>query len=289
MTKRVLLLSVGVLLVLSLWLREQSQSDAPLVPLVAAATQSTPTANAGPDQSALLTPSSRSPRSTEIRRALDYRSALQTLNARSLDWDVARVTAHQDVRIACTLVHRPDRASPRVDMDTNRQPWLDQLQRRCSGLAAAMLEPLPFDDPALRAWSALVPESVAARFGRSAALRHSDDLLRHSVDVRLLYQALRFRLVEGALPLEQIFVGSQPPVSADIELALVNAADWIGCQRSDSCGSDGLWTLYTCAQFGCPAGTDLPSALQRISPQWQYEISRSVANWVLSRSERPLQ
>lgn len=283
MTKRVLLLS-GILLVLSLWLREPRQPEALLLPLASAVAEDKAVPSAEAVESSLFTPSSRSPRSAQIRRALDYRSALQTLNARSLDWDVARVTAHQDVRIACTLVHRPDRASPKVDMDPNRRPWLDQLQRRCSGLAAAMLEPLPFDDPALRAWSALVPESVAARLGRSVALRHSDDLLRHSVDVRLLYAALRFRLVEGELPLDQIFVGSQPPVSADIELALVNAADWIGCQRSESCGSDGLWTLYTCAQFGCPAGTDLPSALQRISPQWQYQISRSVANWVLSRS-----
>ncbi len=274
------LLIAAALLAATVWLANRHQPQVQLSPK-SQPVQHAPAASAHLVEPIVPMPHSPSPRSAQVRRAMDYRSALQTLKARSLDWDVARVTAHQEVRIACTLVHRPDRASPRVDMDPNRQPWLDQLQRRCSGLSAEMLQSLPFDDPALRAWSALVPEAVAARLGRSAALRHSNELLRSSADVPLLYEALRYRLAESDLPLEQIFAGSRPPVSADIELALVGAADWIGCQRSRSCGSDGLWTLYTCAQFGCPQGTDFAAALQRISPQWQYEISRAVASWVL--------
>jgi len=220
-------------------------------------------------------------RAAAVRNAVDYRSALQELSARSLDWDIARVTAHQEVRSACALVHQPDSASPRVDMDPNRRPWLDRLQQRCAGLPPDALAPLPYDDPAQQAWIAQVPELVAAQHGRSAALRHSDELLRHSVDTRLLHEALRYALVEGQLPLEQIFTGASPPVNADVELALVNAADWIGCERSGSCGTQGLWTLYTCAQFGCPAGSDLPTALQRITPPWQYEITRAIAMWAL--------
>ena len=218
----------------------------------------------------------------DLRLADGFPAALQALAARSLDSDPLRVTAHEDVRSVCALVHQPDTVSGRVDLDPNRRPWLDQLQRRCAGLGPNQLLPLEPTRSAVLVWRAQVPETVAAREGEQAALRQSMALLGSSVDTRLLYAALRYALVEQQLPLATIFAGRQIPVQADIELTLVNAADWIACARSDSCGSDGLWTHYQCAQFGCPPGIDFPVALQRNSPQWQFEIAQALTRWALS-------
>ncbi len=282
-SRLVLAAAIAVLLGLLGWAGLRSWSNA-VAPLSQNATRVAADVPIGSDTPIAVGPlelSGDALQVADLRLSHDYPSALQRLQARSLDSDLLRVTAHEEVRSACALVHRPDAASPRVDLDPNRRPWLDRLQRRCTGLSRASLQPLDADLPAAQNWRLQVPETVAAQQGREAAMRQSERLLRSSVDSRLLYAALRFQLMQSQLPLEQIFLGVRVPVQADIELALVNAADWIACARTHSCGSEGVWTLYTCAQFGCPPGIDLPTALRRLTPQWQFEISQAIAQWAL--------
>lgn len=190
-------------------------------------------------------------------------------------------TLREEVRLACALVHRPDGLSARVDLDAMRRPWLDALQQRCAGLPASALLEVDPSDPALQVWRAHLPANVARRQGPLAAEQAAWQLLRESADAVLLYEALRHLQLRGALPRERIFPAASRPVAIDLEALLLPAADLVACQRSASCGADGLWTLYSCAQLGCPAGSDLPAALHWQLPRVPYENVRKLAGWLL--------
>lgn len=191
-------------------------------------------------------------------------------------------TLHEEIRLACGLVHRPDGLSARVDLDAMRRPWLDALQQRCAGLPASALQEVAATDPALQAWRTVLPAKVARDQGPLAAEQAAWRLLRESADAVLLHEALRHLQLSGALPRERIFPAASRPVTADLDALLLPAADLVACQRSASCGPDGLWTLYSCAQLGCPPHSDLAAALHWQLPRLPYENVRRLAGWLLA-------
>lgn len=217
-----------------------------------------------------------------IRTAQRYAPALRALQDGPAASAALYKSLHDEVRIACTLVHQPDGASARVDLDATRRPWLDVLQQRCAGLPSAYLQPLAADHPAQRAWRALLP---ANQVNEADAQTRASALLNGSADSALLHEALRFQLGRERLPLARIYAGQTPPVRVDLEAAVAPAADLVACARAASCGSEALWTLHYCAQLGCPAGSDLDQALRWLLPKAQYENARRLAAWVLEGAE----
>lgn len=214
-----------------------------------------------------------------VRRAHDLRGALESARRQFAPDAPMLQSLSEEVRVACAIVRRPDASAWRVEGDPNRRIWLDELLRRCAGLLDADLAPPSPSLSALELWNQQLPLIAAVRHSLEVATRLAREHLVHSADPRLIAESLRFLLDQKGLPLEQIFAGVQLPASADIEESLIFAADWIACIRSDACAADGLWTLYTCAQFGCPDGSDLPRALYRILPAQQYEIARRIVHW----------
>jgi hypothetical protein len=189
----------------------------------------------------------------------------------------------EETRVACSIVRRPDASARRVESDPNRRDWLDHLLRRCAGLLDSDLAS-PLDSPeALNQRSRQLPLVAALAASIESGVELAQSHLFLSADSQLIAESLRFLLEQERLPLAEIFPGIYRPSPADIDAALIYAADWIACERSESCGADGLWTLYTCAQFGCPAGSDLPRALYRILPAQQYEIAQRLVRWVTAR------
>ncbi len=218
-----------------------------------------------------------------VRRAADIRGALEATR-RQLDADSPMLSSlAEEARVACSIVRRPDASARRVESDPNRRVWLDQLLRRCAGLIDTDLAPPSPSGSALEMWNQQLPLVAALRTSIDAGEELAQQHLARSADPRLLAESLRFLLDQERLPLAQIFRGVAPPSRVDIEAALIFAADWIGCLRSDSCAADGLWTLYTCAQFGCPDGSDLPRAYYRILPAQQYEIAWRLVRWATRR------
>jgi hypothetical protein len=223
------------------------------------------------------------PTASAVRRAADIRGALESTR-RQLDPDSPLLSSlSEEARVACAIVRRPDASARRVESDPNRRVWLDQLLRRCAGLLDTDLAPPNPSESAIALWNQQLPLIAALRASIDAGDKLAQQHIVRSADPRLLAESLRFLLDQERLPLAQIFHGVAPPSRVDIEAALIFAADWIGCLRSDSCGADGLWTLYTCAQFGCPDGSDLPRAYYRILPAQQYEIARRLVRWATMR------
>jgi hypothetical protein len=259
-----LILCAGLLLLLAGRERERPES-AVLLQLRPAADQAAARPNAAwPSAAAAGMPAYlrvpvRDSTHASVRNAQRFAPVLRQLQAERSTDDASLKTLHDEVRIACALVHQPDGTSARVDLDASRRPWLDALQQRCAGLPAEHLQPLPVDHPAQRAWRALIPANQASQA-----------------------QALRFRLAHGQLPVAGIYAGLSPPVEVDLEAAFAPAAELIACAHAGSCASDSLWTLYTCAQLGCPAGSDLDQALRWLLPKAQYENARRLAAWVLA-------
>lgn len=214
-----------------------------------------------------------------LRQAIDLRSALENMRSQ-LHPDAPLLHAlSEEVRVACSVARRPDAESVQVEGDPNRRIWIDALMRRCAGLRDADLQPPELTGEALRLWNRQLPEYVAFRESMPVALQLAREQAEHSPDARMIIESLRFLLDHGELPMHDIFVGVLLPTRADIEAALIAAADWIACERSGACGADGLWTLYTCAQFGCPVGSDLPLALFRTLPAQQFEIAQRLTHW----------
>jgi hypothetical protein len=279
-----LILCAGLLLLLAGRERERPES-AVLLQLRPAADQAAARPNAAwPSAAAAGMPAYlrvpvRDSTHASVRNAQRFAPVLRQLQAERSTDDASLKTLHDEVRIACALVHQPDGTSARVDLDASRRPWLDALQQRCAGLPAEHLQPLPVDHPAQRAWRALIPANQASQ---AQALALSDALLDGSADAGLLHEALRFRLAHGQLPVAGIYAGLSPPVEVDLEAAFAPAAELIACAHAGSCASDSLWTLYTCAQLGCPAGSDLDQALRWLLPKAQYENARRLAAWVLA-------
>ncbi|MEZ5467080.1 MAG: hypothetical protein R3F18_05380 [Lysobacterales bacterium] len=223
--------------------------------------------------------SSEARQASQVRNARDLRSALEAAR-RSLSDDAPQLhELAEEVRVSCSVVRRPDASSRRVEDDPNREPWISELMRRCAGLLDSDLEPPPDYGPQTAQRNGELPDWVEAFVSRQAALELSWRHLRGSADASLLAAALRFLLEHDVLPMGRIFEGTTAPARADIDNALIAAADWIACSRSASCGSEGIWTLYTCAQFGCPPGTDLPRALYRLLPPQQFEIAQRIMRW----------
>jgi hypothetical protein len=214
-----------------------------------------------------------------LRRARDLRSALESAR-RQLPSDSPLLRSlTEETRVACSIVRRPDASARRVESDPNRREWIDQLLRRCAGLLDSDLAlPLP-SAAALTQWSRQLPWVAASADSIESGVELAQSHLFISADSQLIAESLRFLHDQERLPLVVIFPGLDTPSAADIDAALMYAADWIACDRSDSCGADGLWTLYTCAQFGCPEGSDLPRALYRILPAQQYEIAQRLVRW----------
>lgn len=214
-----------------------------------------------------------------VRRAPDLRGALESTRRQFAPDAPSLHSLSEEVRVACAIVRRPDASAWRVESDPNRRIWIDELLRRCAGLLDADLAPPSPSASALELWNQQLPLIAAIRNSPEAAIGLAREHVAHSADPRLIAESLRFLLDQEGLPLAQIFAGVQLPAAADIEEALIFAADWIACIRSDACAADGLWTLYTCAQFGCPDGSDLPRALYRILPAPQYEIAQRIVWW----------
>ncbi|MGE4072530.1 MAG: hypothetical protein AB7E72_15280 [Lysobacterales bacterium] len=216
---------------------------------------------------------------SQVRTAADLRSALEAAR-RALPVDAPQLHAlAEEVRVSCSVARRPDASSRRVDDDPNREPWISELMRRCAGLLDSDLDPPPDYGPQTAQRNAELPDWVEAFVSQQAALEISWRHLHGTADASLLAAALRFLLEHDALPMSRIFAGTVVPARADIDNALIPAADWIACSRSASCGSQGIWTLYTCAQFGCPPGADLPLALYRLLPPQQFEIAQRIVRW----------
>lgn len=222
-------------------------------------------------------------RAHQLRLSEDLRGALETAR-RQLDPDAPQLYAlNEEVRVACAIARRPDASAARVEADPNRRIWIDQLLRRCAGLLDADLAP-PVESPrALSLRNALSPEMVAAFDSEADAERLSLGHVRTSIDADLITSGLRFLLEHQKLPLQEIFKGVVIPAQADLDAALLPASDWVACARSNACSYNGLWTLYTCAQFGCPAGSDLPRALERMLPIEQFEAAQRIAQWALAQ------
>lgn len=218
-----------------------------------------------------------------LRRASDLRGALESARRQLAPDSPMLHSLTEETRVACSIVRRPDASARRVEGDPNRRVWIDQLLRRCAGLLDTDLAPPMPSVQALDQWNRELPLMAALRI----SLQAGDDLawwhIANSADPPLIAESLRFLLDQQRLPLSEIFPGQAAPARADVEAALIYAADWIGCARSDSCAADGLWTLYTCAQFGCPAGSDLPRAYYRILPAHQYEVARRLVLWATRR------
>lgn len=218
-----------------------------------------------------------------LRRATDLRGALESAR-RQLPGDSPMLRSlGEEARVACSIVRRPDASARRVESDPSRREWIDQLLRRCAGLTDADLAPPAPGAAALEAWNRQLPMVAALRESIAAGVALAQSHLDTSADPQLIAESLRFLLDQQELPLAAIFHGRETPVHADVEAALIPAADWIACERSQACGADGLWTLYTCAQFGCPAGSDLPRALYRILPPQQFEVAQRLVQWATSR------
>lgn len=230
-------------------------------------------------------PQSRAARSLDadlafaLRRAPDLRGALETARRQLPANSPLLRSLTEEARVVCSIVRRPDASARRVESDPNRRVWIDQLLRRCAGLLDADLAPPTPGAEALEQWNRQLPLVAAFRASIEAGVDLAQVHVAGSVDPELLAASLRFLHEQQRLPLREIFRGLAPPSAGDIESALIFAADWIACERSDSCGADGLWTLYTCAQFGCPDGSDLPRALYRILPAQQYEIAQRLVQW----------
>ena len=220
------------------------------------------------------------PMASDVRRSLDFRSALLRLRDHPGLDPAQRAALEEEVRIACAIVRRPDASAERVDDDPNRLPWINALLSRCVGLTDADLEPRDWPRDVLQARNAQLPGVIEVRESREAALQMAKVVVARSVDPRLLVESLRYLIEPDALPLDGIFPGVPIPAEPDLDAALLPAADWLACLRTRSCGADGLWTLYTCAQFGCPPGSDLPSALFRTLPRTQYEAAQRLVRWL---------
>lgn len=220
------------------------------------------------------------PVASDVRRSLDFRSALLRLRDHPGLDPAQRAALEEEVRIACAIVRRPDASAERVDDDPNRLPWINALLSRCVGLTDADLEPRDWPRDVLQARNAQLPGVIEVRESREVALEMAKVVVARSVDPRLLVESLRYLIEHDALPLDAVFPGVPIPAEPDLDAALLPAADWLACLRTRSCGADGLWTLYTCAQFGCPPGSDLPSALFRTLPRMQYEAAQRLVRWL---------
>ena len=220
------------------------------------------------------------PRASDVRRSLDYRSSLIALRSDVTMNPAQRAALEEEVRVACAIVRRPDASADRVEDDPNRRPWIEALLARCVGLTEADLESRDMTREELAARNAQLPSVIEVIESRQAAIAVANATVRLSVDARLLVESLRYLIENEALPLDRIFQGVPIPAEPDLDAALLPAADWLACLRTKSCDADGLWTLYTCAQFGCPKGSDLPTALFRTLPRAQYEAAQRVVRWV---------
>lgn len=216
-----------------------------------------------------------------LRRSGDYRAGLEMLRARRAADDPLLAALTEEVRTACATARRPDASNARVEADPNRAPWLGELMRRCSGLRDADLAPPEPGPVATELRNLQLPLVLAGRGEPEAALALAREHARGSVDSVLLVESLRYLLDAQVLPVDTIFAGVPVPPRTDIDNALIPAADWIACARSAACGPDGVWTLYLCAQFGCPPGTDLPRALYRTLPPQQFEIAQRIVRWAM--------
>jgi hypothetical protein len=220
------------------------------------------------------------PVASNVRRTLDFRSALVRLREHPGLDPAQRAALEEEVRMACAIVRRPDASAERVDDDPNRLPWINALLVRCVGLTDADLEPRDWTGDVLQARNAQLPGVVEVRESREAALEMAKVVVARSADPRLLVESLRYLIEHDALPLDEVFSGVPIPAEPDLDAALLPAADWLACRRTQSCGADGLWTLYTCAQFGCLPGSDLASALFRTLPRMQYEAAQRLVRWL---------
>lgn len=273
------MLLLGVLLV-GQWARDHRRLAPPSIRL--ATSLPAPGANAV-DEPWIESPTSIQGVARSVRRAHDLRGALESLRRQySADAPILH-SLTEEVRVACAIVRRPDASAWRVENDPNRRFWIDELLRRCAGLLDSDLAPPAPSAAALAQWNQQLPLIAAIRVSLEAGVELAGKHVASSTDPRLIADSLRFLLDQGRLPLAQVFSGVQLPPQADIEESLIYAADWIGCLRADACAADGLWTLYTCAQFGCPAGSDLPRALYRILPAQHYEIARRIVQWANAR------
>lgn len=216
-----------------------------------------------------------------LRLSPDYRAGLETLRARRQPDDPLLAALTEEVRTACAIARRPDASSARVEADPNRARWVAELMHRCAGLRDDDLASPEQTPQAAELRNRQLPLVVAARGHPEAARQLARENVGASVDAILLVESLRYLLDTHALPLDTIFAGVPQPPRTDIDNALIAAADWIACARSAACGDDGLWTLYLCAQFGCPPGTDLPRALYRTLPPQQFEIAQRIVRWAL--------
>lgn len=221
------------------------------------------------------------PQVMAFRQATDLRGALESARRQfAADAPMLR-SLSEEARVVCAIVRRPDASAQRVEGDPNRRAWLDQLMRRCAGLLDSDLaQPAPTAQ-ALALWNQQLPMVAYLRGSLEDGVELARAHVARSPDPQLIAESLRFLLDQDHLPLGEIFAGVNVPSNGDIEASLMFAADWIGCLRGDSCGADGLWTLYTCAQFGCPEGSDLPRAYYRILPAQQYEIARRLVRWAI--------
>ncbi len=220
------------------------------------------------------------PLASDVRRSLDYRSSLVILRSNPHVNPAQRAALEEEVRVACAIVRRPDASAERVDDDPNRQPWIEALMARCVGLTDADLESRDMTREELAARNVQLPSIIEAIESPQAAIAVANANVRLGVDARLLVESLRYLIENAALPLDDVFRGVPIPAEPDLDAALMPAADWLACQRTKSCDADGLWTLYTCAQFGCPRGSDLPTALFRTLPRAQYEAAQRIVRWV---------
>lgn len=278
-TSRRAVILAAALLLAGAWLARSLAPGARALPAPATAV-----ANQGPMPRAGPAPALRLPEqqlASALRRALDLRAGLEILRARCNPDDPLLAALTEEVRTACAIARRPDAVSARVEYDPNRTRWVDDLMRRCSGLRDADLAPPEPSPQATELRNLQLPLVLAARGQPKAALELARGHVGSSVDAILLVESLRYLLDTRALPLDAIFAGVPQPPRTDIDNALIAAADWIACARSAACGSDGVWTLYLCAQFGCPPGTDLPRALYRTLPPQQFEIAQRIVRWAL--------
>lgn len=283
-TSRRTVILVAAVLCAAAWTAKRLAPPPVPVPAAAATTSEASRAQPAPPVVTLRMPEHQLAHA--LRRAVDYRTALEALRARRSGDDPLLATLTEEVRTACAIARRPDAASASVEADPNRARWVYELVRRCAGVRDSDLaEPEP-SPTATELRNRQLPLVIANRGDAAAAGALAREHLAASVDTGLLVESLRYLLEARALPLDAIFAGVEQPPRTDIDNALIPAADWIACARSAACGADGVWTLYLCAQFGCPAGTDLPRALYRTLPPQQYEIAQRIVRWVQGPSWR---
>lgn len=270
---------VAVLLAAVAWLA-RSLAPAPRTVAQPASVSGRPAAEPADLRTGLRLPEHRL--AHDLRLAVDFRAGLEALRARRHPDDPLLGSLSEEVRTTCAIARRPDASSVRVEADPNRARWVDALMRRCAGLRDEDLA-TPEQTPAASERRNLqLPLVLAARGQPEQALALAREHIAGSIDAALLAESLRYLLDARKLPLQRIFAGVPIPARTDIDNALIAASDWIACARSEACGANGAPTLYLCAQFGCPPGTDLPRALYRTLPPQQFEIAQRTVRWALA-------